>query len=193
MNFPFIPPGDKLEMARIGASSRYTPRAVPWISPVIGGGVILLFVALVAMAFFRQGLAAWGTGLVYIFYDTCLLGFTGWQTRGLGTVGDTLMGVPHTGSHPIGDSEYAVPTLAVIIAAHNEERALSVTIDALTAQSDPPDLILIADDGSTDGSAALLQSRYGLSADDPASITSTGLHWLRLPHEIGRASCRERV
>ena len=183
MNFPFIPPSDKLETARIAASSRYTPRAVPWISPVIGGGVILLFVALVAMAFLRQGLAAWGIGLVYIFYDTCLLAFTGWQTRRLGNIaGDTLLGVPYKGSHPTGDSEYAVPTLAVIIAAHNEERALAVTIDALTAQSDPPDLILIADDGSTDGSAALLQTRYGLSADDPASITSTGLHWLRLTH-----------
>ena len=174
MNFPFIPPGDKLEMARIGASSRYTPRAVPWISPVIGGGVIVLFVSLVAMAFFRQGLAAWGTGLVYIFYDTCLLGFTGWQTRRLwGTVRSKT--VPYA-------KQGTIPTLAVIIAAHNEERALAVTIDALTAQSDPPDLILIADDGSTDGSAALLQTRYGLSADDPASITSTGLHWLRLPH-----------
>ena len=170
MNFPFVPKPDSLAIARFDASSRYSPRPVPWISPVIGGGIVVLFVSLVAMAFFRQGIAAWGTGLVYIFYDTCLLAFTGWQARRLGSAA----------RRDVRESKR--PTLAVIIAAHNEERALSVTIDALTAQSDPPDLILVADDGSTDGSSDVLQGKYGLSADDPASITSTGLHWLKLPH-----------
>ncbi len=137
----------------------------------------MLFVSLVAMAFFRQGLAAWSTGLVYIFYDTCLLAFTGWQARRLSGSGNVT---PVTLAARVG-SEHR-PTLTVIIAAHNEARALAVTIDALIAQSDPPDLILIADDGSTDASSDVLEGRYGLSADDPASITSTGLHWLKLPH-----------
>jgi len=54
-------------------------------------------------------------------------------------------------------------------------------------QDDPPDLILIADDGSTDGTAALLQQRYGLT--EPAlgvlsepSTRHPHLRWLRLPH-----------
>ncbi len=175
MNFPFAPKPDLLEAARITASSRYTPRPVPWISPLIGGGVLLLFVSLVAMAFFRQGLAAWSTGLVYIFYDTCLLGFTGWQTRRLGLP----LRLPV--------QEHARPSLAVIIAAHNEERALVVTIDALMAQSDPPDMILLADDGSNDGSADILRERYGLEVPDfgqpsqPSPILPT-LRWLRVPH-----------
>jgi cellulose synthase/poly-beta-1,6-N-acetylglucosamine synthase-like glycosyltransferase len=146
---------------------------VPWISPLIGAAVVILFVALFAQAFVRQGLAAWSTGLCYIFYDTCLLGFTGWQTRAL--------------MRSQSASVLAVrPTLSVIIAAHNEERALAVTIDALIAQTDAPDAILIADDGSTDGTEAVLVRLYGLkppvlgdvSAASPALPT---LRWLRLP------------
>lgn len=78
MNFHFAPPDDALESRRIAASARYTPRVVPLISPLIGGAVIVAFASLVAQAFFRQGLAAWSAGLAYIFYDTCLLAFTGY-------------------------------------------------------------------------------------------------------------------
>ncbi len=175
MNFPFVPPRATLETARIVASSRYSPRPVPWTSPAIGGVIILLFVALVVMAFFRQGLAAWGTGLVYICYDTCLLAFTGWQTRSLGQ------------PEPLRRQEHARPTLAVIIAAHNEERAIAVTVDALLSQSDIPDLIVIADDGSSDATADVLAALYGLEMPEQGewsapSPTLLNLRWLRLPH-----------
>ncbi len=137
---------------------------------------MLLFAALFVMAFFRQGLLAWSAGLVYIFYDTVLLAFTGWQTRRLGVL-------PVPGTAP----GTTTPSLAVIIAAHNEERAIRVTIDALRAQTDLPDMILIADDGSSDGTAALLAEHYGLVAprlgahSDP-SPTVQNLRWLRLSH-----------
>ncbi len=163
-----------LDAARALASSRYTPRPVPWISPLIGGAIILLFVTLVAQAFFRQGLAAWSTGLVYILYDTCLLAFTGWQTRAL--------------VHPVQLAESTRrPRVSVIIAAHNEERALSVTIDALLAQTDTPEAILIADDGSSDGTAQLLERMYQLTPPalgqvSAASRVIPSLRWLRLPH-----------
>lgn len=175
MNFPFFPEPDRLASARTSASARYTPRPVPLISPMIGGGVILLFIALVAQSFFRQGLAAWSTGLVYIFYDTCLLGFTGWQARRI-----------HAGRAVALETGAPRPSLAVIIAAHNEERAIAVTIDALVAQSDPPDLILIADDGSSDGMGLVLAQRYGLLQPRLGGLSGfspvvPGLRWLRLP------------
>jgi cellulose synthase/poly-beta-1,6-N-acetylglucosamine synthase-like glycosyltransferase len=156
------------------ASPRYTARPIPWISRVIGASVILIFIALFAQAFFQQGLAAWSTGLVYIFYDTCLLGFTAWQTRKL----------VHRAEAPVAEKR---PSLGVIIAAHNEERALSVTIDALIAQSDPPDLILIADDGSDDGSADVLARLYQLTPPALGEVSAPSptlpiLRWLRVPH-----------
>lgn len=136
--------------------------------------MLLLFVALFAQAFFRQGLAAWSTGLVYIFYDTCLLGFTAWQTRALGR----LKQRPKTAARP---------SIGVIIAAHNEERALSVTIDALIAQHDAPDQILIADDGSDDGTANVLTLLYQLVRPEIGMVSAPSpilpsLRWLRLPH-----------
>lgn len=156
------------------ASARYTPRAVPLISPLIGGAVIIAFVGLVAQAFFRQGLAAWSAGIVYIVYDTCLLAFTGWQARKL----DRAVPPP--------PADAPRPTLAVIIAAHNEEHAIAVTIDALAAQTDAPDLILIADDGSTDGMGHVLGTRYGLEQPEFGQTSLPGpvmpsLRWLRMP------------
>ncbi len=136
--------------------------------------MLLVFVALFAQAFFRQGLAAWSTGLVYIFYDTCLLGFTAWQTRRLGRPEQ----LPKTDTRP---------SIGVIIAAHNEERALSVTIDALIAQYDVPDQILIADDGSDDGTADVLAALYQLQRPEIGMVSAPSpilprLRWLRLPH-----------
>jgi cellulose synthase/poly-beta-1,6-N-acetylglucosamine synthase-like glycosyltransferase len=163
-----------LDQRRNQFSPRTAPRAIPWISPLIGGAVVTVFVVLLALAFVQQSLLAWGIGLVYIFYDTALLLFTAWQSRRLSRP-------------PLIPAKESKPSIGVIIAAHNEERALSVTIDALIAQSDKPDYILIADDGSTDSSDRILTTRYGLSvpalgAISAASVTLPELHWLRVKH-----------
>ncbi len=151
-------------------SPRLNPRPAPLISGLIGAGAVFVFLALLAQAFFRQGLAGWSVGLVYIFYDTCLLLFTAWQMQRL--------------LRPVPRSEAASrPTLGVIIAAHNEERALPVTIDGLFNQTDAPDLIVIADDGSSDGTAKLLAKRYGLHADVRRETPGApDLLWLPVPH-----------
>ena len=151
-------------------SPRLTPRKAPIASSLIGGGVILLFIALVAQAFFRGGLGSWAVGLAYIAYDTFLLGFTAWHMR-------SILRVPA----PVATD--AGPTLGVIIAAHNEALALPVTIDALMRQIDLPDLIVIADDGSSDGTAALLSERYGLKPN--IRLCKNGqpdILWLPMPH-----------
>ncbi len=80
----------------------------------------------------------------------------------------------------------ARPMLGVIVAAHNEAGILPRTLAALFAQTDPPDQIVIADDGSFDGTAELLAG-YGLKAPalgtlSDASPSQANLRWLRLPH-----------
>ena len=160
----------KLDQTLHIESPRLTPRQAPLASRVIGGGVVLLFVALLAQVFYRDGLGAWAVGLVYIAYDTALLGYTAWHMR-------SILALPS----PVAAERRL--TLGVIIAAHNEARALPVTIDALMRQTDRPDLIVIADDGSTDGSAALLRDRFGLSANQIQTHGSgPDMLWLAMPH-----------
>ena len=159
-------------------SPRLNPRPVPIISRLIGGGAILLFLALLAQAILRDGLSAWSVGIAYIGYDTVLLGFTAWHMRRI------LKAAPPEPSATMADMpKLDTPSMGVIIAAHNEERAIPVTIDALLRQTDQPDLIVIADDGSTDGTAQLLASRYGLTPH--VKNTQAGrpdLLWLPVPH-----------
>jgi cellulose synthase/poly-beta-1,6-N-acetylglucosamine synthase-like glycosyltransferase len=155
-------------------SPRLTPRGVPLASHLIGLVGPLLFLALVVQAFERQGVGSWAVGIVYILYDTGLLAFTAWQIRLL-----------HRDVPPAPPAARR-PSMAVIVAAYNEAAVLGVTIDTLTSQSDPPDLILLADDGSNDDSAEVLRCLYGLEApalgemSGPAPGQPT-LRWLRLP------------
>ena len=60
-------------------SPRLTPRPIPIVSRMIGGGSVLLFVLLVAQAFVRRSLGIWSVGIAYILYDTALLAFTAWK------------------------------------------------------------------------------------------------------------------
>ncbi len=135
----------------------------------------LLFLLLTAQAFVRVGLAGWSVGVAYILYDSALLAFTG---RKIGTIARAA-----PAPLPAGPA----PSLGVIIAAHNEAGVLKVTIDHLLAEPHPPELILIADDGSTDDTPAVLKALYGL-APPPLGVMSgpapaePRLRWLRLPH-----------
>jgi cellulose synthase/poly-beta-1,6-N-acetylglucosamine synthase-like glycosyltransferase len=150
-------------------SPRWTRPATPAVSLLIHGLVFALWVALFARAFFG-GAAGWSIGIVYIAYDTLLLAFTFWQTLPLRA--------PPPPPPPAG----VRPSLAVVIAAYNEAAVLAGTIAALLAQTDPPDEILLADDGSTDGTAELLHT-YGLATPAQGDISPAGsLRWLRAPH-----------
>ncbi|HEX4694510.1 MAG TPA: glycosyltransferase [Sphingomonas sp.] len=167
-------PADALAQTFAILSPRLNPRRVRWPSRFITALVYAAFVALVAMAFLRQGILVWSVGVAYILYDTALLVFTAieiWPLR-------------HGVAPPSADDGAA--TLAVIVAARNEAAVLDVTIDRLAAQDGAPDLILIADDGSDDGTAATL-ARYGLDPPAIGAISAPArdlpsLRWLRLPH-----------
>lgn len=165
---------DALAQTFAKQSPRLNPRRVRWPSRAITGLVYLAFVALVAMAFLRQGFLVWSVGVAYILYDTALLIFTAVQ----------IWPLRHGAKVPA--IEGAAPTLAVIVAARNEAAVIDVTIDRLAAQDGAPDLILIADDGSDDDTAAEL-ARYGLAQPavgevSPPARDLPSLRWLRLPH-----------
>lgn len=163
-----------LAATRRAISPRYAPPPTPLRSRLIHGGALALWVLLFARAFGGGGgVWAWSAGLVYILYDTVLLAFVAWRTLPL------LRRPPPPAPGPLPDT-------TIIVAARNEAAVLPVTLAALLAQDSPPHTILIADDGSDDGTAALLTGTYGLTQPmlggiSPPSDTHPSLRWLRLP------------
>ncbi len=161
----------KLETTLHEISPRWRKPATPLASLFIHGAVFALWALLFVNAFRPGGVLTWSIGIVYILYDTFLLAFTFWQT------------LPLARPPAPARSPASRPTLAVIIAAYNEAPVLASTITALLAQTDPPDDIIIADDGSTDATADLLRGRYGLAMPALGEITASGpIRWLRAPH-----------
>ena len=55
-----------------------------------------------------------------------------------------------------------LPSFAVIVPAWNEAKALPRTLDSILTQSIQPDVIVVADDGSTDDTIATLTELYAL-------------------------------
>ncbi|VVE38170.1 glycosyl transferase [Pandoraea pneumonica] len=179
-----ITKASRLEAARERHSPRFTLPATPLASWLVHGAVAVLWCLLFAQAFFLKGVFAWGTGVAYVVYDTVLLAFVFWKAR-------RLMRPDPDDAEPAAANMAAAHaetlTMGVVVAAHNEAAALPVTLQALMAQQRVPDLIVIADDGSRDGTVALLTERYGLT--DPGegalsapSRTHPNLRWLRVPH-----------
>ncbi len=81
-------------------------------------------------------------------------------------------------ARPLPDDD--LPTVAVVVAARDEERAIGRCLDALLAQDYPADRIevVVADDGSTDGTAAAVRARMrralALAGDDPTADDAPG-------------------
>jgi cellulose synthase/poly-beta-1,6-N-acetylglucosamine synthase-like glycosyltransferase len=171
-------PKRSLEEALAAVSPRIVPRGATWAGRLIHGSVTALWILLFARALFLHGLVAWATGLAYVLYDTVLLVFVtikAWPLAG------RLMGKQAVAAGR------RMPEMGVIVAAHNEAAVLPVTLAALLEQVDGPRQIVIADDGSTDGTEALLTTRFGLTAPalgelSAASTRYPNLFWLRLPH-----------
>ena len=113
--------------------------------------VLLWFVALAGIWLF-SGVFVWTAGLLYVLYDTWLIAYVALRVRSLVAAKRVLQ--------QGADEAAARPVLAVVIAARNELEALPHTLDALLAQADPPEQIIVVDDGSTDASASMLARRY---------------------------------
>lgn len=114
--------------------------------------LLLLWLGSTLGALWFDNLLAWTSGLLYIAYDTWLIAYVAWKTRHLAVASATLMPSPGTST-----------SLGVLIPARNEAAVLAQTLDALLLQTDPPEAILVIDDGSTDGTSTLLEQRYGVA------------------------------
>jgi cellulose synthase/poly-beta-1,6-N-acetylglucosamine synthase-like glycosyltransferase len=170
-----------LDQALSVASPRLSPRPVSLFSTLIYLGVFALWALLFARALSFDNIFAWSAGIVYVCYDTFLLAFVAWQIRGLGKTRDET-----TKPQSASSAQNARLSLGVIIAAHNEAAVLPATIEALLAQSDQPDRILVADDGSSDATQKVL-GRYGVAVPRFGEVAQgaspcSPVGWLRLPH-----------
>ena len=158
------------------ASPRHRGMATPAASWMIHGAVLTFYLMLVTACLQSSGALAWAPGLAYVGYDTVLLGFTAVQTWSL------VRGQPSRKAEQAGAARVSI---GVIVAAHNEAAVLPATLAALLRQTDRPDAVLVADDGSADATGTAL-APYGLatSALDTMVESSTipGLFWLRLAH-----------
>ena len=173
-----LPRMGDLQANFIAASPRHGRIATPAASLAIHGCILAVWLVLLVRAWF-PGVLGWGAGMVYVAYDTALLGFTAWQTRAIARPPNLAIGPAAAATRGAG------VTVGVIVAAHNEALVLGVTLAALARQTDPADEVLIADDGSSDGTEAAL-SGYGLVApalgEVARSSSVSGLSWLRLRH-----------
>ncbi len=173
------PLSESLAVALRRASSRLDPPPTPIVSIAVHVAVLGTWVALFLLAFGRGGIVAWSIGLAYLGYDIALQVFTGWQIRRISDRVDRT--VPRTAG-------VARPSVAVIVAAHNEAAVLPATLAALLGQTDAPEEVLIADDGSADGTAEMLCARFGFVMPESGGGTpavrvgATALRWLRLAH-----------
>jgi len=166
---------DALELAFGAHSPRLDPRPATRAGIGLYTAIVAFWMLSLVAAFAGSGLVAWTVGVLYIGYDTLLLAFVAWQSRWLW----------RQAAEPAQAG--ARPSLGVIVAAYDEAPALAATIGALLGQSDPPERIWLADDGSRDGTAQVLLELYGLRPPEldalggPSDVAPS-LRWLRLNH-----------
>jgi cellulose synthase/poly-beta-1,6-N-acetylglucosamine synthase-like glycosyltransferase len=126
--------------------------------PLLFGSVLGLLIFTLYASFAFQGVAAWTIGLVYITYDSLLLGFM--------VVSSQIAVLREDKKRAAGPSPVLArsprPTLTVLICARNERLVLPECLRALEAQTEPADEIIVLDDGSTDRMVEWLTATYGL-------------------------------
>ena len=110
--------------------------------------VLCCWVTATLGAFLGSDLVVWSAGLLYVSYDTWLLGFVGWKTRHMQQQACVVINEPLA--------------LAVLVPGRNEASVLAQCLDAVLAQCRENDEVWMVDDGSTDASAELLHRRYGV-------------------------------
>ncbi|HUB68077.1 MAG TPA: glycosyltransferase [Candidatus Methylacidiphilales bacterium] len=125
--------------------------------PILFGAVLGVLIFTLCASFVFHGAAAWMIGLVYIAYDSLLLGFMVISSQ-IAVIRQERKSraapVPAPGPRP---------SVTVLICARNERIVLPECLHALEVQTEPADEILVIDDGSTDGMVDWLAAEYGLT------------------------------
>jgi cellulose synthase/poly-beta-1,6-N-acetylglucosamine synthase-like glycosyltransferase len=143
--------------------------SIRWL--VLFGAVLGLLLFSLYASFAFRGVSAWLVGLVYIAYDSVLLGFMVISSRLAVRRQERRVRVaPLPGPRP---------TLTVLVCARNERLVLPECLRHLHAQTEPADEIIILDDGSTDSMIQWLTREYDL-AFERRGIASLGIS-SRLP------------
>jgi cellulose synthase/poly-beta-1,6-N-acetylglucosamine synthase-like glycosyltransferase len=157
--------------ALLMASPRYTPRAVSVRSLAIYGSIGLLWVGVLFGAWAFTGVFAWSAGILYVIYDTSLLIYVMRKTRSL--YRERSAQQANAALVPAGP----LPSVGILIAARNEASALPETLDALLAQTEPADCILVLDDGSSDDTEAVLTRRYEVPSVQAGNALRASTRW----------------
>ena len=145
--------------------------------PFLLGGTAVILGLTLAAAFALPPPLSWMIGIAYIGYDTWLLLHMVLASRA------ALLALPERARED-------GPSVAVLISARNERHVLPRALDAVLGQARPGDRILVIDDGSTDGTAELLESRYGARSGGESPM-HPGLRILRKPNSGKARSLNE--
>lgn len=161
-------------------SPRYRHPRLTARNVAIYAAVLALWIAVTAGAWFAQGIFAWTSGLLYVFYDTLLLVHVARKTYFI--LDDAGRGA--AGGNAGGASPRA--SVGIIIAAYNEAPALPTTLAAMLPQLGGEDVVLVVDDGSRDATLSVLAEEFGVewpNAGGPGrSSKHVNLQVLRLSH-----------
>ena len=133
--------------------------------PLLFGTVLGLLIFTLYASFAFTGVAAWSIGLVYISYDSLLLGFMVISSQVAVMRQDRRK---KSGAHLLPAIEKR-PTLSVLICARNERLVLPECLRALKAQTEPANEIIVLDDGSTDAMIDWLTAEYALDFEPHGS------------------------
>jgi cellulose synthase/poly-beta-1,6-N-acetylglucosamine synthase-like glycosyltransferase len=144
--------------------------------PLLFGTVLGVLIFSLCASFLFRGVAAWSIGLIYISYDSLLLGFMVVSSQLAVDRQDRIRaGKTPPVSPPLGGKR---PTLTVLICARNERLVLPACLNALRAQTEPADEILVLDDGSTDPMIAWMTDEYALTFEKQgANSLGTSATW----------------
>lgn len=158
----------ELDHAAIDAKLPLPVQSFRW--PFLFSAVLGLLIFTLYASFAFKGVAAWSIGLVYIAYDSLLLGFmvVSSQVAVMRQERQKVAAVGSTAERPPQDR----PTLTVLICARNEQLVLPECLRFLRAQTEPANEIIVLDDGSTDGMVDWLTAEFDLT------FTPNGSHTL---------------
>jgi len=144
--------------------------------PLLFGAVLGLLLFTLYASFAFKGVAAWTIGLVYISYDSLLLGFMVVSSQVAVARQERQRKTAQAPVSPPADGKR--PTLTVLICARNERLVLPACLRALAAQTEPADEIIVLDDGSTDGMVDWLTAEFALTFEPVGtSALGTSARW----------------